>query len=85
MSDKPWDFYDQSAITFEPVARQLSLMWHTYGRRESQRCGTCALLIVHAHNNNRYFKCTLYGETCGAGTDWRKKWLACGKWERKDD
>lgn len=73
--------WKEAAITTEPVARQLSMMWHAYGRRESKTCGTCVHLTRHLHGDNCYFKCSLYGKSCGAGTDWRKKWLACGEWK----
>jgi hypothetical protein len=85
MSENPWAMWKEAAITCEPVKHQLSLMWRTYGRRESQVCGTCAQLYKRKGNTKYYFKCKLYGDTCGEGTDWRKKWLACGRWERKDD
>ena len=85
MSDNPWAMWKEAAITFEPVSRQLSIMWRTYGRRESQCCGMCVRLIQVSGNTKNYFKCALYGVTSGAGTDWRKKWIACGKWEAKHD
>lgn len=85
MSQNPWQMWKDAAITFEPVPKQLSVMWRKFGRRESQKCGTCRHLIVHGGNTSYYFKCEYYGITSGAATDWRKKWIACGQWEKKDD
>lgn len=86
MSQNSWQMWKDAAISFEPVPRSLGLMWRTYGRRESKKCGTCAHLVINLGNTgNRYFKCELYGITSGAATDFRKKWTACGKWEEKKD
>lgn len=41
-------------------------------------CGGCAHL-VRVGRNRAYFKCDVYGISSSEATDFRKKWLACGK------
>ena len=70
-----------------PVAavepKQLATMHARHGATEGQVCGTCNHLCRGRYNTTVYFKCELYTPwTHGPGTDWRKKWQACGKWER---
>lgn len=85
MTDNPWKMWYEAAITTEPIPHRLALMYRTFNRDERHKCGDCAHLLVHAHGEKRYFKCQYYKMSCGAATDWRKKWVACGKWEKKDD
>lgn len=57
-------------------------MYAVHGRDPAEhRCGECANLRRYYYHNNYYHKCALYGETHGPGTDWRRKWPACGKFE----
>lgn len=63
------------------TAKRIAYMHSVHGRRESERCGDCRHLLIKEHVG-RYFKCQLYGITSGPGTDWRKKWEACGLFSR---
>lgn len=87
MTDNPWMIWkilQDAAITVEPIPKRLGMMYRRYNRNEGQICGTCKNLYTK-HYDKSYFKCALYKDTNGAGTDWRKKWIACGRWEQKDE
>lgn len=51
-----------------------------HGKSPGNKCGDCALLY-HRHLANTYYKCKLAPITRGIGTDWRKRWQACGKFK----
>ncbi len=44
-----------------------------------ETCGSCA----HIYKTGRWFKCDLVARTGGPGTDLRKSYPACQKWEPK--
>ena len=67
-------------IADSPLPERIGAMHRIYGATEGQRCRTCAHLVVK-HWDKRYYKCDLNRDTNGAGTDWRVRWPACGKWE----
>ena len=48
---------------------------------DGETCGTCKHLVVKEYAN-KYFKCGIGKITGGAGTDIRKKSLACHKWSK---
>lgn len=48
---------------------------------EGRTCGECVHLVTRSRARD-YFKCLHYGITGGPGTDWRKRWPACGKFEQ---
>ena len=53
-----------------------------YGKHEGQVCRDCVNLISHKFDNT-YYKCKLYGDSAGPGTDWRVRYPACGKFEQR--
>lgn len=66
-----------------PALPKLALeMRARYGATPGRRCRTCARLICHEYLHN-YYKCTLYGMSDSAATDWRVSYPACGKWEAR--
>lgn len=46
-------------------------------------CGTCMHLYEH-RSANTYFKCTQHEMTHGPGSDVRKGWAACNKYQNED-
>ena len=46
-------------------------------------CGTCMYLYEH-RSASTYFKCTQHGMTHGPGSDVRKGWAACSKYQNED-
>ena len=52
---------------------------------ESAVCGDCKFLVGWAYAKT-YWKCTKRGDlTHGAKTDQKKRWLACGLFEERDE
>jgi len=45
-------------------------------------CGSCRHLHTFEGNTKCYFKCMQYGVSKSEATDWRKKWAACGLFQR---
>ncbi len=64
-------------------ARKLERMHVLYGKREDARCGDCVQFIGREYAG-KYFKCRLFGDSAGPATDWRVRYVACGKFERRD-
>lgn len=60
---------------------RLVTMHRMYGATEGQTCGAYAHCIRVNGGSRDYLKCDLNKITSGAGTDWRRKWPACGKFE----
>lgn len=60
----------------DPHQQMLTL----YGQRRGFTCGKCKHLLSSG-KNEPYFKCSRFGITASAATDWRKKWPACGLFE----
>jgi hypothetical protein len=54
-----------------PRLPRLALEMHArYGMTPGKRCRTCKWLIVDKHVRD-YYKCTIYGVSNSASTDWR--------------
>ena len=70
---------DPGAENVPPL--NLQEMHKLYGDYPGRTCGECAHLYNSGHGNGRkaYYKCGLARVTRGPGTDWRKFWLACGR------
>ena len=64
------------------LPKRIRSMHTMYGQREGKICGQCIHLIARRLSNT-YFKCDLNTMTNGPGTDWRKRWPACGKFEER--
>lgn len=53
-----------------------------FGAKDDAKCGECGWLIRYQMSLT-WFKCHRGRVTGGRGTDWRKKWLACGAFTKK--
>lgn len=62
-------------------AQRLERMHLLYGRIDDKQCGACAHFVSHSYANT-YHKCRLYGVSHGPATDWRVRYVACGKFEQ---
>ena len=58
-------------------------MRRMYGERRGFTCGSCAHLTRRGHQG--YFKCSRFGISASAATDWRAKYHACGLFEARED
>lgn len=60
------------------VPRALTALYALHGKTPGRTCGECQHLIRVKPGQNSYLKCDLTKITHGPGTDWRRKWQACG-------
>ena len=68
------------APRIDPRPWRLRVMHEAYGRDPEHTCGQCRHLVVKRWDKS-YFKCDLTRMTNGPGTDWRKSWEACSRFE----
>lgn len=62
--------------------RKIDLMHHLFGALPDFRCEDCNHLIKGLYNTKFLRKCTVYGATHSEASDWRKKWVACGLYNK---
>ena len=60
--------------------RKQHLMYKQFGMCEGHVCGECSNLIEGSWG---YKKCKVYGDTSSQASDWAKRWLACGMFNKK--
>lgn len=71
--------------TERPALRKGNPLIAVYGAGPAgATCGTCVHLYIMRYHDYRYFKCDLRGTTHGPGTDMRKSWPACGRYQEKE-
>ena len=60
--------------------KKISAMHKVYGRFTGVTCRTCLHLVAHCNGDctRVWYKCKMYGESSGEGTDWRIGYEACG-------
>lgn len=78
-------FGDSSAIAAvrrKPPTKSIDKMHAAHGAAPGHRCGECAELVAKRYDKV-YWKCRLYGDSNGPGTDFRKCWSACGKFRER--
>lgn len=68
------------------AAQRIARGIHPFGLKlrtpAGETCGGCKHLhAVESNTRRAFFKCDLRGDSRGPGTDCRKKWPACEKWE----
>lgn len=59
-------------------------MLRLYGQKRGFVCRDCKHLVATG-NNATYYKCSKFGVTSGAATDWRLKWAACGLFQWREE
>ncbi len=59
---------------------KIALMHREYGVFDGVRCRTCPHLAANCNGDctRVWYKCRMYGTSCGPGTDWRAGNTACG-------
>lgn len=57
--------------------RKINLMHRMFGEIPDKKCGDCEHLITH-QQSRKWFKCECYGLNSSTSSDFRKKWKACG-------
>lgn len=79
-----WLPFLEKQAAAQAAPRAIRPMYAAYGKHETETCGKCAHLIANQYHDKIYYKCELLKMTRGAGTDFRRKWQACGKFEKGD-
>ena len=59
--------------------RKQQLMYKQFGMCEGHACGECSNLV---EGNWGHKKCKVYGNTSSEASDWAKRWLACGMFNK---
>ena len=65
--------------------RKLDLMHRYFGKCHGHTCGECQNLVTYDYRSKTYRKCKAYGETNSEASDWAKRWLACGLFNKPWD
>ena len=59
--------------------RKQQLMYKQFGMCDGHVCGECSNLIEGSWGHK---KCKVYGDTSSEASDWAKRWLACGMFNK---
>ena len=65
------------------MKRKIDLMHAYFGILPDKRCEDCSNLIKGEYHNLHLRKCTVYGATHSEASDWRKKYVACGLFNKE--
>ena len=63
--------------------RKIELMYREFGKTDGATCGTCSNFISGRYHTKYLSKCTVYGCTHSEASDWRKKYPACGCYNKE--
>ena len=63
--------------------RKIALMHKFFGICEGHTCGECSNLVECPYHGRMYRKCKAYGLTNSAASDWAKRYLACGMFNKE--
>mgnify|MGYP003571254749 CR=1 FL=1 len=64
------------------MKRKIDAMHLRFGILPDKRCEDCTNLIKGKYHGLSLRKCTVYGATHSEATDWRKKYIACGMYNK---
>lgn len=65
-----------------PQNRKIDAMHTRFGMLPDKRCEDCSNLIKGRYHNMFLRKCMVYGATHSEASDWRKKYVACGMFNK---
>lgn len=65
------------------MSRKIDAMHARFGVLPDKRCEDCCHLIKGYVGNTFVRKCTVYGATHSEASDWRKKYVACGLFNKE--
>lgn len=63
--------------------RKIDEMHRRFGTIPDKRCDDCSNLIKGQYRSVYLRKCTVYGATHSEASDWRKKYVACGMYNKE--
>lgn len=64
------------------MRRKIEEMHYRFGKTPGQMCEDCSNLIKGRYHGMYLRKCTVYGATQSEASDWRKKYEACGLYNK---
>lgn len=62
--------------------RKIALMHKFFGICDGHTCGECSDLVEEPYHGKMYRKCKVYGQSNSEATDWAKRYLACGMFNK---
>lgn len=62
--------------------RKQQIMYKHFGMCDGHLCGECSNLEDGWFGKKHLFKCKVYGVTSSEASDWAKRWLACGMFNK---
>lgn len=65
--------------------RKIELMHRLFGKTEGHTCRECCNLVEGRYHDRILRKCKVYGLTHSEASDWAKRWLACGMFNKPWD
>lgn len=63
--------------------RKQHLMYRQFGHCDGHVCGECSNLVEGYYHGKLLRKCKVYGMTHSEASDWAKRWLACGMFNKQ--
>lgn len=63
--------------------RKIALMHKFFGICEGHTCGECSNLVEGTYRSKMLRKCKVYGLTHSAASDWARRYLACGMFNKE--
>ena len=63
--------------------RKIDAMHELFGIEKDKLCEDCSNLIKGQYHGVFLRKCTVYGATHSEASDWRKKYVACGMFNKE--
>jgi len=65
------------------MTRKIDSMHEMFGVRADRRCEDCDNLLQGDYHGRHYRKCTVYGVSHSEASDWRKSYIACGRYNKE--
>lgn len=63
--------------------RKIDLMHRQFGKCEDHTCRECSNLVEGRYHDKTLRKCKVYGLTHSEASDWAKRWIACGMFNKE--
>lgn len=63
--------------------RKIDAMHEWFGALPDKRCEDCSNLLKGEYHGRTYRKCLVYGASHSEATDWRRKYVACGMYNKE--
>ena len=63
--------------------RKIDLMHRQFGKCDGHTCRECSNLVEGKYRTRVLRKCKVYGFSHSEASDWAKRWLACGLFNKQ--